>query len=87
MFIDLDISDDKSGIASAKAISSNGVSFATAPILVSGVYLNGTFRQQVTMGRLRGTTYYMAVVLTDYAGNVATYPLKDVYVFGPGKGV
>ena len=80
--MDLDISDDQSGIVEIRTITTD-VSPESTPALVAGEYLNGTFRQPFAKSRLGSVpvTWFLAIILRDNAGNEAVYPIQDGYVY------
>jgi hypothetical protein len=84
----LDISDDKSGISSIIAYLSCGICFLSQlPVLVSGEWNNGTFRQEITCIRQRTACFVLYIGLTDMAGNSQVYGLDQMYFVGMGRSI
>ena len=84
-FIDLDISDDISGISSVVFLHSLDTDNAI-PKLVAGELLNGTFRAYVSFSSGRQIlVFVLSVTLYDRAGNSQNFPIHDVYQFNAGK--
>jgi hypothetical protein len=84
-YLDFDISDDLSGISSIEFSKPDGCALTADLQLVSGVPLNGTFRQPFacTGGAI---AYVLAVVIIDKGGNRVEYNLKDIFYFNVNRG-